>query len=363
MKTENEPIDLGLLSQMVAYIPADQPREEWAKILMAAKSEFGDSAREVMREWSATASSYSKTGFSSTWKSIRGTGGVTIATLIHEARQNGFKFAPISNEDKNRLKAEQKRRQAERKRLEQEEAERIKEGHRMAKEKALKFINGLAFPANPNHPYFVNRGVSDLLGGFNTPLQFKESIIVPAYQFKTPPKQHIDLYEWEKIFEVETLQFINPNRDKLFLKGSNKKGSFFPLRFSGHIVQIVICEGISTAITYGAIYDRESEIIAAFDASNLKPVAKAFKARYPMARIIIAGDNDRFNKDGTPATVNKGIKAATEAAKAVDGLVVWPEFSPHESGTDWNDRYLLDSTQQAKHWGSGEANQLGGINE
>lgn len=362
MKQNNEPIDLGLLSQMVAYIPADLPREDWARLLMAAKSEFDDSARAIMQEWSATASNYDKTGFNSTWKSIRGTGGVTIATLIHEAKQNGFQFAPMSKEDKTRLKAEQKQRQAERKRLEQEEAERVKEGHRMAKEKALKFVNGLAFPANPNHPYFVNRGISDLLSGFHSPLQFKQSIIVPAYQFKTPPKQHIDLYEWEKMFEVETIQFINPNRDKLFLKGSNKKGSFFPLRFSGHIVQIAICEGISTAITYGAIYDQESEIIAAFDASNLKPVAKAFKARYPIARIIIAGDNDRFNRDGTPAKVNKGIKAATEAAKAVDGLAIWPEFSPHESGTDYNDRYLLDYPHKAQHWADNQAD-LGGAYE
>lgn len=360
MTKQHEPINLGLLSEMLNFISADLEREEWARLLMAAKSEFGDDARETMREWSATASNFDKNAFLSTWKSIRAAGGVTIATLVQEAKNNGFKFAPLTKEDKARFKAEQKKRNAERKKREAQELEQQRQGYKIAREKANNIVNGLAVLANPNHGYFVNKGVNGLLGGLHSPLQFKQSLIVPVYQFKTPPKQHIGLYGWEKMFEVVSLQFIEANGAKRFLKGGQIKGGFFPVRFNGHIVQIVICEGIATAITYTTIYDQESEIIAAFNAKNLKPVARAFKLRYPQARIIIAGDNDHATERKTGANV--GIKAAKEAAKAVDGLAIWPEFAPHESGTDFNDRYLLDYPHKAQHR-AGNQTDLGGAYE
>ena len=343
--TTPPPIDLAILCELLNFVSPECDRDEWTRHLMAAKSEFGDTVKQIMQEWSATASNYSNQGFESTWRSIKAGGGVKIGSLIHAAIENGFKFQPMSQQDKDRLKAEQQARQKEHQQREAEERTLKEQGYRMAKEKAMHFINGLAFLSDPKHQYYQDKSVSELLGSFICPLQFKQSLIVPCYQFKTPAKQHIEYYDWDQMFDLVSLQFIDLDGSKRFLKGGQMKGAFSPLRFGGHIVEVVICEGVSTGITYGAIYNTNADIVCAFNAGNLKAVARAFKIRYPMARIIIAGDNDRYYKNGTPAKVNAGVNAAKEAARAVDGVTHIPEFAPHESGSDWNDRYLLDFNQ------------------
>lgn len=341
MKQDTDPIDLQMLEQMLVFISADQAREDWAKLLMAAKSEFGEAAKEAMKAWSATAANYDYQSFNSTWKSIKAGGGITIRTLVHEAKQNGFEFAPMSKEVKRRLLKSQKERAAKRKEEEVKYAKEKPLMHAQAKRKANHFISR-AFRANFNHPYFVEKGICELLNGLNVPLQLGASLLVPLYQFKTPSKAHPSCLEWQDMFELVSVQFINADGSKRFLKGTNKVGSFFVVRLPELARSIVVCEGVATGLTYAGHYDLASAVIIAFDAGNLKPVARAFKLRYPASRLIIAADNDRFNKDGTPSRINKGLVSAEKAGKAVDGGIVYPEFSAHESGSDWNDRYLLD---------------------
>lgn len=336
----NEPIDLIILAGMLSFISADRSREDWAKLLMAAKSEFGEAAKGTMQDWSATASNFDRNAFNSTWKSIKAGGGVTIGTLIHEAIENGYKFAPISATDKKRLRDEQRKRAAKRKQQEAIENQKREQGYLEAKERANKLIKERAFIANPEHPYFVSKGINQDIKTVNPIYQTFNTLLVPVYQFKTPPKSVIDIYEYERLFELVSLQFIDDRGGKRFLSGGQMKGGFCPIRFGGHIVSIVVCEGFATGVTYAQHYDQVSEVVCAFNASNLKHVAKAFKVRYPMARIIIAADNDRSTERKTG--VNVGIVKAKEAARLVDGLVSIPEFKESEAGSDWNDRYLLD---------------------
>jgi putative DNA primase/helicase len=339
-KFKHDPIDLGLLFNMLAYIPADIPREDWARYLMAAKSEFGEEARGAMSEWSATASNYDSNAFNSTWKSIKAGGGVTIATLVHEAKENGFNFAPMTSAEKQRLRSEQRKRDGQRMKQETVELEKREWGYIDAKQKAQNLLKERAFYANSEHPYFVNKGISEDLSGLCSIYQCSRTLIVPVYRFKALPRSVIDVYEHSKLFELMSLQFIGDQGGKRFLKGGQTKGGFFPIRFRGYVVSIVICEGFATGVTYAQHYDTVSEVVCAFNARNLKHVARAFKVRYPMARIIIAGDNDRQTEKNTG--VNVGLVKAREAAKLVDGLVCTPEFNVYESGTDWNDRYVLD---------------------
>ena len=56
------------------------------------------------------------------------------------------------------------------------------------------------------------------------------------------------------------------------------------------------------------------------NASNLKPVALALRAKYPSAQLIIAGDDDR-QTEGNP-----GRKSAIEAAQAAGALLTFPEW-------------------------------------
>ncbi|WP_455475318.1 hypothetical protein [Bartonella sp. B17] len=85
--------------------------------------------------------------------------------------------------------------------------------------------------------------------------------------------------------------------------------------------------------------------MAAFSATNLKPVAYIMAKHYAGRRIIIMADNDRFT-DGNP-----GITKANEAARAVQGIVVVPQFSDDaKKGTDFDDLaqlYGIDAIRKA----------------
>jgi phage/plasmid primase-like uncharacterized protein len=127
--------------------------------------------------------------------------------------------------------------------------------------------------------------------------------------------------------ERRGLQFIGPDGLKRFLKGTPKRGSYHPIgRPNG---TVAICEGYATAASVHEATGHAA--VVAFDAGNLPHVARAMREKFPDARIIIAGDNDR-RTEGNP-----GRTAATEAAKAVDGIVAVPDFAAGETGTDWND--------------------------
>jgi len=336
MNEKHEPIDLAMMCQMLDFISADRPRDDWAALLMSAKSEFGDQAKTVMQAWSSKADNYDRLAFNSTWKSIKAGGGITIATLIQTAKDSGYQFKSISKTDRNRLAKEQGERKRLRleaeKREEQDTALRQKEAAIFASE----FIKNRAAKVNPNHPYFIKKHLANAikeLGATSYLYQYYQSIIVPLYQFD----------EFGKI-NICSLQYIDEGGRKIFLKGGKTKGAFFPLRFDGYIFSIVICEGLATAMTYALYYDQLSEIVVAFNAKNLKHVARSFKNLYPKARIIIAGDNDVQTEIKTG--INPGVKAAQQAAIAVDAELSIPVFNDGEFGTDWNDRFVLDSMQQ-----------------
>lgn len=118
------------------------------------------------------------------------------------------------------------------------------------------------------------------------------------------------------------LQFIGPNGDKKFLTGTPKRGCWHligtPPAPSDDKGLLWVAEGYATAATVHQATD--CPVAVAFDAGNLLPVAQALRALYPVARIAIAADNDA-HKPGNP-----GVTKAREAALAVGGVVVVPQF-------------------------------------
>ena len=75
-------------------------------------------------------------------------------------------------------------------------------------------------------------------------------------------------------------------------------------------------------------------MVVAIDAGNLKPVAEAIRESHPHLQMVIMADNDHHRE------VNVGVEKATEAAMAVDGVVVVPRLTEAERSqglTDWND--------------------------
>jgi len=332
----NQPLDLNTLHELLNFVDADAPRNEWIKVLMAIKSEFGDDGQQAALDWSSLADNFNAKDFLSTWKSIKANGAVTIGTLIHQAKANGWTPDPISQTDRKRLEKERKQRQAENAKRAELEAQQIAKQHQSASEQAYRIIES-AKPAPANHPYLQRKQIDAHGILYGAVLSYGNALIIPIYGTQSP-----------FIGEVQNVQSINAKGNKYFLPAGKKAGGYYPIQWIEG-APIVICEGFSTGATLAEHYTPFSSVICAFDAGNLLPVAKAFRAQYPTAQIILAGDNDRFTKEGLPAGKNTGIEAATKAAKLINAEISIPYFAPDEMGSDWNDRYLLDSQKVVKH--------------
>ena len=140
--------------------------------------------------------------------------------------------------------------------------------------------------------------------------------------------------------DIQSLQFIHEDGRKRFFTDAPVKGAFFSIGFwdanlkelNGKV--LLICEGYATAATL--YQDTHMPVIAAMNAGNIYPVAKAIQAKLPQCKIIIAADND-WKSD-----INVGLKKAREACEKL-GLqgIVYPPFTTQDYGSDWNDYEAL----------------------
>lgn len=131
-----------------------------------------------------------------------------------------------------------------------------------------------------------------------------------------------------------SLQSISPDGDKRFMPGGRVKGCYYAIgKPSG---RVVVAEGFATSATIHE--DTGLAVAVAFNAGNLLPVAKALRAKLPCITLVVAADDD-WKTEGNP-----GLTAATEAARAVGGLLVVPDFTGLPRGdkdTDMNDLHRL----------------------
>lgn len=119
--------------------------------------------------------------------------------------------------------------------------------------------------------------------------------------------------------QIVSVQAINPDGDKDFLAGGQKKGCFHPLgKLRGATGTILVGEGLATVAA--AVSTTGLPGVVAFDAGNLPSVAEVVRRLAPGAEIVIVADDDM--KDGTDH--NTGIEAATRAALAVGGWLAVP---------------------------------------
>ncbi|AAZ98773.1 conserved hypothetical protein [Thiobacillus denitrificans ATCC 25259] len=117
---------------------------------------------------------------------------------------------------------------------------------------------------------------------------------------------------------IHSLQFIGEGGDKRFLSGGRVAGCYFSIGDSKGAAALCIAEGFATGAT---IHEATGYPVAvAFNAGNLLAVAKAMREKFPDLPLILCADDDRH----TPG--NPGLTKATEAARAVGGLLVIPEF-------------------------------------
>ena len=132
--------------------------------------------------------------------------------------------------------------------------------------------------------------------------------------------------------------FDDPGQGKKFWPGLPVAGAFF-LIGQVNSQPLLICEGFATGAT---LHEETGYTVAcAMFASNLLPVALAFRKRHPGLAITVCGDDD-CNTPGNP-----GRTKATEAAAAIGAKVAFPVFPPGVDGTDFNDLHLVQQAVPA----------------
>ncbi|GHC96694.1 hypothetical protein GCM10007320_50880 [Pseudorhodoferax aquiterrae] len=134
--------------------------------------------------------------------------------------------------------------------------------------------------------------------------------------------------------QLHSLQFIAADGAKLFMPGGRTRGCYHAIGKPAG--KLVIVEGFATGAT---VHEQTGHAVAvAFNAGNLLPVARALRSKFPCIDLVLAADDD-WKTDGNP-----GLTAATEAAKAVGGLLAVPNFTGLPRGdkdTDFNDLHRL----------------------
>ncbi len=150
--------------------------------------------------------------------------------------------------------------------------------------------------------------------------------------------------------DIHSLQFIGPDGDKKFLFGGRVKGCYFSMGNPCGAAALCISEGFATGAT---IHEATGYPVAvAFNAGNLMMVAKAMRDKFPDLPLILCADDD-YRTEGNP-----GLTKATEAARAVGGLLAVPDFGSNrpEGMTDFNDMAALlgvEAVRNAIHQGGG----------
>ena len=264
-------------------------RDTWVRMAMAIHSELGDAGFELWDTWSRQAESYKAADAKSVWRSAKPRlGGITIASLYHEARQQGWRNDESSHA---RPSSEDRKQQAEK---EAWERERQEQQHARVAEQARHMMESATFET---HPYLGRKGFPEMKG-----LVLDDALLVPMRDVRTGA--------------VQTLQQIWPDGSKKFLPGGRASSCVHRL---GRSAERWYCEGYATGLSLQAalrhLY-RHSEVVVAFSAQNLAKVA---------GRGYVVADNDESG-------------AGEEAAKKT-GQLYW---MPSNVGDDANDVFMKD---------------------
>jgi putative DNA primase/helicase len=147
----------------------------------------------------------------------------------------------------------------------------------------------------------------------------------------------VPLCDWAG--NLHTLQTIQPDGTKLFLKGGSPKGRFHWIRCGQETGPVVyVCEGFATGSTVHAATGGKP-VCVAINCGNLGPVCEVLRHHLPKTRIVVCADDDRE----TPG--NPGLTKAMEAARAIRARIAIPRFI---GGTDWNDLHQELGIMEAK---------------
>lgn len=265
--------DIARARDALSTIPADRPRDDWLRTMMAARAAGLD--YETVRDWSAQAESYSERDFETAWRSIKPNGGIGEATLFWIAHDYGWRES--AQPRANGHAAPAAARPATR---------------RKAPDVAALWIAGE--PAD-GHPYLSARKIPP--AGLRI---VRGKLAVPYTTLDG---------------ELKTLQMIDAKGTKRSLANVHFDDAMYVIGTPGDDSTWYVVEGIGQGHAI-ARADYQACAAVSAGASRALTVARALRARWPRAPIVIATDAGQE-------------EAAEKAAAAVGGeWLAWPAGSP-----------------------------------
>jgi putative DNA primase/helicase len=253
---------------------------------MAIKSELDETGLPIWLEWSRTSESFNERDAITTWKSVRPDGGITVATLFHEAKKYGWappQSAPAINLQRPQAAADRNIRDDG-----APEQERLK-----AAANAVAIWNA-ASAAACDHPYLLCKGIEalDTLREIDAPVCASILGYRPASRGNLLSGRLlvIPITQGDGLSSVE---LIDEQGRKSGLKGrGSRAGAYWATdalsKGNGEGLTLLIGEGVATVLSARAATGHIG--IAAFSESNLCAVSSRIRQRFPEAEVILLAD-------------------------------------------------------------------------
>jgi putative DNA primase/helicase len=253
---------------------------------MAIKAGRGETGFPIWLEWSRPSESFNERDAIAVWKSVEPNGGITIATLFHEAKKYGWtppQSAPAVSRQTPKTKSYQ----------------RIPDDEAADKERLQAAANAVAIwdvatAAGSNHPYLQRKGVEPL----DTFREIDASVCASMLGY--PPNSGGNLLSGRLLVipitqgnGVSSVEFIDEQGRKSALRGrGSRAGGYWstdPLpEGHGEGLTLLIGEGVATVLSARAATGHIG--IAAFSEGNLCAVSSRMRQRFPAAALIILAD-------------------------------------------------------------------------
>jgi antirestriction protein ArdC/phage/plasmid primase-like uncharacterized protein len=333
----------------LSHITADLPRDEWARMAMAIKSEFPDDAGfALFDEWSQGGQSYNAPSVRSTWSSIASAGFVTIATLVREAQAGGWRRDPaavalasgpggqtdrpsLTDASLTDASLTDANSPAVGGAVSMGAQTSAAQERTLAQERASSLAQQMWSQARLTevHSAYLER---KQVGAHGIGITEQGVLLVPMVDVDGK------LWNLQRILPEKTEQ----GNDKFFLKGGRKSGLMHMMGEIDPDLPLLVAEGYATAASLHEL--TRLPVVVAFDAGNLIHVAQALRSQYPQQHMVIAGDDDvpTFERMG----FNPGREKALAAAQSAGAGVIFP--SPLAAGgSDFNDLAVQLGSAQA----------------
>ena len=338
MPTDYAPPTYDEVRTALSYIPTPSSYADWYPMAYAIKDALGENGKDLWHDWSRQGDNYKASVAEATWKSAKSkAGGITVATLFKQARDNGYRpekpyVAP--NPEQRALIARERATQDEiwaaYNHVRHQSAARL--AHAIWRNAKALTAADLA------HPYLQSKGIQEVTAVAGIRInryKGQNKLVIPIYSRNGQTGNT----------ELVNLQQIEESGQKRFLAGGQKSGGYAILNGThADMAQgFYLAEGYATAASVHLATGKP--VVIAFDAGNLPVVAARIIERGNLPAdtpIYLAADNDRASQ--------KGLTKAAEAAAILGGRaqIRLPEFDARDI-TVWQQRHgQLDADGKEK---------------